>query len=252
MYNIMKTPNLVRSAMSTIVVGTVLLPILGFSFAVIWSVLFDWENSTATHCGVVNYLPSVSAAIAFTPQAYVWRACIALHITPRFMYAFAYWNWYRQLPVIRSSMLSSLQGVWIFLSVASHVVELSALLGLTCVSSRENGGVHELMFILFMVGSLTCMTCSLILTTTTVFETLQQKRGTRYKRWAYTVNVTAFISCMYFYFRHNKHCEPGMYTLFALCEYIVILSNVAFHYTIALDLDGFHIVLNNTEEEKLS
>lgn len=86
-----------------------------------------------------------------------------------------------------------------------------------------------------------------------------------------------FLAAMYFYYRHNKYCESGgiylrnlfylfyyltflqtvdilffaVYTLFAFAEYLIILSNVYFHYTIALDLKSFNIVLCDNEEFKV-
>jgi len=40
------------------------------------------------------------------------------------------------------------------------------------------------------------------------------------------------IFALYFFYRHNSYCEPGMYTLFALAEYSLILFNGLFHTTI--------------------
>lgn len=48
---------------------------------------------------MVNILPSVSAAIARSPQQYIWRIFISLHAAPRFMYALAYYGWYKQVDV---------------------------------------------------------------------------------------------------------------------------------------------------------
>ena len=40
---------------------------------------------------------------------------------------------------------------------------------------------------------------------------------------------------LYFFIRHNKYCEPGVYSLFALAEYLVVLSNMAFHFAVFYD-----------------
>ena len=47
---------------------------------------------------------------------------------------------------------------------------------------------------------------------------------------------------MYFFWRHNVYCEPGIYSVFSLCEYIVILSNMAYHATSYYDF--YHVNIN--------
>lgn len=51
------------------------------------------------------------------------------------------------------------------------------------------------------------------------------------------------VLAMYLYWRHNAYCEPGVYTLFALAEYCVVLSNIAFHSTLYYDFHGKSVIL---------
>lgn len=51
-------------------------------------------------------------------------------------------------------------------------------------------------------------------------------------------------SCsVYFFMRHNKYCEPMVYTLFALSEFVVVLSNMAFNFQAYYDFQDLHIQL---------
>lgn len=52
MLNNLVNMNLVRISMPSIVIKTVCLPLFGMFFSVVWSILFEWESSTATHCRV--------------------------------------------------------------------------------------------------------------------------------------------------------------------------------------------------------
>uniref|UniRef100_A0A670Z6F3 Acyltransferase PGAP2 n=1 Tax=Pseudonaja textilis TaxID=8673 RepID=A0A670Z6F3_PSETE len=144
---------LLRVRFTTLAVGTVCCPLGGFLFCLAWALLFHFQEATATHCGVPNYLPSLSAAIgASAPERYVWRLCIGLQSAPRLLVASAYWRHYRgyRYPRLCRAVLG--------LGLAENL----GLLLLTYVSSAENHAFHQYAFILFIASAighmfLTCL-----------------------------------------------------------------------------------------------
>jgi hypothetical protein len=103
----------------SIAVTTATTQISSLVFCLAWSVKFNFYESTATHCRVDNYLPSLSATLDFTPQRDVWRTCIGLSGVPRFFIAYLYYH-----IVYKSTTL-----LWL------HWIEILALIGLSIVDS---------------------------------------------------------------------------------------------------------------------
>ncbi|UYV61524.1 hypothetical protein LAZ67_1005160 [Cordylochernes scorpioides] len=233
---------LVRIKFKTLALLTVLLPLASFIFCVVWSLIFNFRESTSTHCHVFNLLPSISATIGgYTPQRYVWRVGIGLHAAPRFLIAVMYRGYYCSL-VVQEVLFQYLA----ILASGLHMIEISSLIGLTYISSTENYPAHEKLFVTFMLSSLSYMfiSCSLLRIASNQALNQLEMKSLYYKTLLATVNVSACFAAIYFFLRHNWYCEPGVYTLFALSEYIVVLTNMAFHMTAYWDFSEHQLIVS--------
>ncbi|XP_067120190.1 post-GPI attachment to proteins factor 2 [Centruroides vittatus] len=239
---------LVQIRFRTIALCTVCLPLFSFIFCVIWSLIFNFRQVTSTHCQVSNYLPSISAAIGgYTPQRYVWRIGIGLHAAPRYIVMFMYYSYYSNL-ILNEVIWQRL----VTLACILNGIEITCLIGLTYVSSSENYPAHEKFFVTFMLSSLTYMLllCLLPRIASKVKIAPMEAKSLNVKTYLGMVNVIFFLMALYFFFRHNWYCEGGVYTLFAICEYIVVVSNMGFHMTAYWDFSNQFLII--TPEEGIS
>ncbi|XP_068600908.1 post-GPI attachment to proteins factor 2 [Brachionichthys hirsutus] len=238
---------LFRLPFTVFIVGTVLLPLAALVSSVFISLVFHFEDATSTHCHVTNYLPSISAAIGAIPERYIWRACVGLHSAPRYMVAVAYFNFYRgrfarKLPEL---LLSGL-------ALVCNLAENTGLVLLTYVSSGETYALHKHGFVVFIGSSLLHMlvTCRLWHVIRRSSVNPEERRSCRWKLRLFVFNVSCCLAAAYFFRRHNGFCEPGVYTLFAFFEYLVVLSNMAFHLTAFWDFGDKDVTMATATEDK--
>ncbi|XP_068721017.1 post-GPI attachment to proteins factor 2-like [Montipora capricornis] len=210
------------------------LPLVSFVACVVISVLWHFEETTRTHCKVNNYLPSISASVGgFMPERFIWRVGIALHCLPRI--AIVPYSLHKYFKAAADKKYN-LKTWWFWLLNLSasllHLLENGALITLTYISSNDNRDVHEASFIGFMVCSMVFMLLWCVLFKLTASQPMTNEEYTLFRRnlCTMTFNCCSFGMAVYFFFRHNWYCEPGIYTFFALCEYFTILSNIAFHW----------------------
>ncbi|KAE8287801.1 Post-GPI attachment to proteins factor 2 FGF receptor-activating protein 1 [Larimichthys crocea] len=238
---------LIRLPFTSFAVGTVLLPLTGFISCIFISLLYHFEDSTYTHCQVSNYLPSISAAISRVPERYIWRCCIGLHSAPRYLMTAAYFSFYygrfaKRLPELLLSGLALL----------CSLAENTGLLLLTYVASTETYNVHKNGFIVFIASSLLHMliTCRLWYVIRKHYVNPEEITSYRWKVRLFMFNVGCCLAAAYFFRRHNKFCEAGIYTLFAFFEYLVVFSNMAFHMTVFWDFGSKEVIVATPPEDK--
>ncbi|KAK7496502.1 hypothetical protein BaRGS_00012154 [Batillaria attramentaria] len=195
---------------------------------------------------VYNFLPTISAAIGgFTPQRYVWRICIAMHAPQRIMAAVAYYIFHTSVHLSHRNELYRTLAALVSLL---HVIEVMSLVGLSMISSTENGKLHEGLFISFMASALFYMLLTIILMRWGRFgkdshPSHEERTSLQYKTRLFIFNITVFVVAVYFFWRHNKYCEPGVYSYFALGEYLVVLSNIAYQSLAVMDFRKSCIVM---------
>ncbi|XP_072938687.1 post-GPI attachment to proteins factor 2-like [Epargyreus clarus] len=233
LHNVIDRKYLFRVPVTKLCVFTVSLPLCAFVACVLMTMFKDFDSANNTHCKVPNVFPSISASIGnYEPQRTLWRIALYVHAPLRFFIIYLRWEYYRN--VIRQNCIFIVK-VAVFL----NVIENLALLGVTHWTSSLNYPYHEACFETFIGTSIFYMFfTSLMLTkyrrrtTMTQLETYSVKLKWR----AFLTNVSSFAFAAYFFLRHNRLCEPYVYSMFGFSEYIVVVSNMMFHMTTVYDL----------------
>ncbi|XP_006815818.1 acyltransferase PGAP2-like [Saccoglossus kowalevskii] len=239
-----RTRTVFRANVSRVALAVTSLPLCAFFICVCIALLRDFDGATSTHCDVPNLLPSISASIGdYTPQRYIWRTAISLHSGPRLLYAYMHNTWLKG-----HSQESTIDGhtyeSFCKIAFICNLIEIFSLMLLTSVSSTEYFAFHEACTVLFLLMSFAYMSLVVLL-----FHWLPQRhrdyQSSKIKVICWLVTSISILLMLYLYWRHNKYCEPYVYTVFAFFEYIVVLTNMCFHGTAALDLKDKEIIVSS-------
>ncbi|XP_018359721.1 PREDICTED: post-GPI attachment to proteins factor 2-like isoform X2 [Trachymyrmex cornetzi] len=201
---------------------TVFLPFLAFIFCVAWSVLYNFEHSTSTHCQVYNFLPSISAAIGhYRPQKDVWKTAVALQALLRTLVFTLYYRYYKEHVYKWAEFLSNI-------ALVMYAIENTSLVTLSFWTSNENYAYYIMKNCLNIAKG-------------------SNDASLKWKRRSMMLNVICIVIACYFFYRHNKYCEPLVYSMFALSEYGVVLSNMGYHLTAALDFATTRLMISGNK-----
>jgi len=215
---------------------TIFLPVFALLFCLVLSIIVDYEKATYTHCEVEEILPSISAVIGgFNPQKFIWSISIAIVAGPRVIIAKLNHNY---LLDHCSDKTTSVRFNYFL-----NNVEILSLMTLSFVPSSDIFVIHAFAFTLFIVTSL----ISMILVT----YYLKDIRKQRLKRTLVKLSLLCIVLATYFYRRHNEFCEPYVYSMFAMCEYMVVMCNMVWQASIIREFVAYEILVERRVEMNL-
>ena len=205
---------------------TSLLPPVSLVICVLWSLLNNFEKATFTHCKVPQLLPTLSSVIGgFELQRFMWTFSVAITTGPRIVFCKL-----KQINLCEKYSSYKRTIKWNFYL---NVTEILCLLTLSLVPSSEIFLLHATAFSVFILTSLLSMTM------VTYYIKDMRNRGT--KKNIVTISWVCVCLAFYFYNRHNEYCEPYIYTGFAMCEYLVVGSNMVWHSLTVNQFSGYRM-----------
>ncbi|XP_050442287.1 post-GPI attachment to proteins factor 2 isoform X2 [Adelges cooleyi] len=215
-----------------------------FIFCIFWTVWFNLEDSTGTHCRVKNYLPSISTAIGKYPaQQFLWTSIIFAHCPCRIAVISMYYQYYSK--VVKPSLMWCVLLIWVL-----SIIEICSLVSLSIFTSIKYFSIHEKSFFTFICASELNMLISCTLLKKgrcpKMIMTKVESKSLKYKIYLSIFNCVCFAFAGSAFVRHNAYCEPGVYTIFAFFEYFIALSNMGYHMTASMDLADISIVLDES------
>ncbi|XP_034945102.1 post-GPI attachment to proteins factor 2-like [Chelonus insularis] len=223
-------------------IATACLPLVTLLICFVTAYIFQQDDIHETHCRVYNVLPSISAITGVSPQRYLWRITIALHIGPRLVIATVYHSYYRNILLALEHLPAKILGCRLLnLCFWLNLVEIAALCGVTYISNRENYYAHEKIFIIFMVSSLTYMLAAVKLGRLVT----PNAQSLHYKEILFTTSLVSTVGLIIFFLKHRLLCHDLAFSWFSLCEYIIASANMGFHVTVILDFPKEQLIVGH-------
>lgn len=106
--------------------------------------------------------------------------------------------------------------------------------------------LHEKIFIIFMSCSLSHMLATIklwhLLRPSTGFNAADTQ-SLRWKKRLFAMSIASTIGLLLFFLKHRFYCHDLAFSWFALCEYIIACSNMAFHCTTMFDFPSEHFLV---------
>lgn len=235
-----------------------------------------WNYASVTHVacgdpGHIEFVPTISAIIGdFAPQRSIWRICVCLETGQRLLDAVLYYAFFSRCRTIPTAGAATapeksartepcrprrgfgVAGVFWFgswrLNDAKLVLALAeqgCLLLLTGFSSADDLSMHELGFGGFAACSAAHQVVTVALMMRAGPDALSPAHRASYI-WKVRAMVAHLISGVFvvlFFVRHVQHCENYVYSLFAMAEWVFVLSNICFHCSAYIDFRNLRLEL---------
>eukprot|EP01125_Pyxidicula_operculata_P019293 TRINITY_DN6988_c0_g1_i2.p1 TRINITY_DN6988_c0_g1~~TRINITY_DN6988_c0_g1_i2.p1 ORF type:complete len:304 (-),score=18.25 TRINITY_DN6988_c0_g1_i2:77-988(-) len=227
-----ETGNIASLIYSNYAYTGLLLPVVGIGSCILLSYMYHYRSATSTHCNVPNVVPTISAATGGAyPEIWVFRLSILLMSGQRFVDGYIlYSSFSKFLPASQLNSFANYLFIW------CHLMENFSLFGVSIVSSSEVYWIHELSFILWIFFQLAKSILHMFMFRRAYPNHLKMEFRTPWfsQVVSFSVNVLClFLAGIVFYY-HNKTCLPYVYSVFAVLEYTIVLSNITFNYSMMM------------------
>lgn len=197
-------------------------PLVGLITCVLLAATIHHDESTRTHCGVANFWPSVSASVKNEPEQFIWRLAVSLHNVVTMSDSLLMYH----------NLCHHIQSTTFHLVMARLCALFKScssvgLFVLTFVGSTENFELHKAGFVMWILTGALSMV---------IFDWLWISGKSRVVRrqsfatqWLFGFTTSYFVFLFlagWAYYWHNTYCTPYVYSLFGMCEFLVIVSYV--------------------------
>ncbi|XP_017858280.1 PREDICTED: post-GPI attachment to proteins factor 2 [Drosophila arizonae] len=202
-------------------------------FTLLKTIIVDYERSTITHCHVLHIVPSASAVIQFNQSS--WKLLTWSHLPLRLLIAWLYWRYQQRVLSRRSGLLIYLFVLCFVLNIVSNIV--IAEFG----DTPGTNWIHVVLTLSIWITS--CCFMATMVYCLAYSQNTEPHRRLSYllKRKLFFFHLSASVVIWPLYFLHVEFCVPLVYSLFAICEHILMFTNMAYVWTSSLDFHNLYI-----------
>ncbi|VDN03819.1 unnamed protein product [Thelazia callipaeda] len=221
---------LIRSSPVTVFLIGFVPPIIGASAAIIIALIFDSEliSNYNWQCGRAR-LPSLSRIINLPAERILWQFLVLVHIPARLIELFTGFCRYGRLMNVncqQKRFYEFARYAYFYIGIA----ELLFMIGLSLLGERENIQAHVILFYIFGFCGIGFFLSNLICHRQSLYFLPPYGHLSYYLKTTFCVIYLLSVPILLISFLlYWKGCVTGAYDVFAICEYIAVFLNIAYH-----------------------
>ncbi|KAI3378282.1 hypothetical protein SNEBB_000903 [Seison nebaliae] len=240
-------------------------PLVTITFCFISTLLFRSNEVTFYHCGVKNYIPTISAITGIQPHRYFWRFFLSITLLPRYIMTYIYHNHYHHQFSLcyKSSTIPVKTTVLIWLNTLFQLIELTSFYSVVFIANLET--VHDSCFITYaFFAMLFCYLNTYVtyrlkemkkfdeprLLHASDYGTIDSFSKSFDAKLKWLIYSSIFIGIVGIaYAIHLAWCIPYTFTLFSSFEYAFAVTNVFYHFTALHDFPNSYFTFHFNKSE---
>uniref|UniRef100_A0A1I8AJ20 Post-GPI attachment to proteins factor 2 n=1 Tax=Steinernema glaseri TaxID=37863 RepID=A0A1I8AJ20_9BILA len=233
----MSTKELFRFSPSTIFCIGFIPPLVGALASISLALLTDSEKISNYNwiCGKA-FLPSLSRIINLPVERTLWQLFTCFHVPMRLVEIGVGYNRYKRLRSVECKH-NLLYEVSRQCYLTCGLLELVFLVALSTVVERENGRIHVICFYVFGCFGIGFFLSNVMCHSNSLYYLNPYGRLSYYLKIVFTSIYAILVPVLVFsFFLYWKRCITIAYDIFALCEYVDVFLNIAYHGCAFLDI----------------